>query len=493
MLTIEEIRQFIDEDASSERKLKAKVGKRYYEGDHDILNYRLFYYDADGNLQEDKYRTNVRISHPFFTELVDQLVQHMLSFDENPIKAKNTAEGLQEQLDTYFDEDFWNETAELLTETESQGFGYMYAYKDFEDKIRFQCADSMGVVEVRAKDTDDGCEYVIYWYVDRIAKGQKKIKRIQVWDKNQIYFYVQDGDGNITIDEDEEINPRPHIVYEDKGKLFGGSLGFIPYWRLDTCRKQISGLKPIKALIDDYDLMECGLTNNIQDFDTPLHVISGYQGDNLDELQHNLKTKKIVGVDSDGSIDVKTIDIPYEARKAKADEDEKNIYRFGMGLNSAGLKDTNATTNMAIKMAYTLLDLKADKLEKRLKALLRELVEVVLDEINDKNKTDYRTTDVKFDFDRQIIVNENEVAQTKLTKAQAQQTKATTLLNIMSVAPEEQIRMDLCDVMDWDYEKIKGDFPDTSDPMDDTTNAMDALNGVNTDEPMAEGSAGIPS
>lgn len=493
MLNISEIRQFIDDDKSSDRKLKAKVGKRYYEGEHDILNYRLFYYDADGNLQEDKYRTNVRISHPFFTELVDQLVQHMLSFDENPIKAKNTAEGLQEQLDTYFDEDFWSETAELLTETESQGFGYMYAYKSNDDMIRFQCADSMGVVEVRAKDTDDGCEYVIYWYVDRIDKGQKKIKRIQVWDKNQIYYYVQDTEGDILPDESEEMNPRPHIVYEDKGKLYGGSLGFIPFWRLDTCRKQTSGLKPIKSLIDDYDLMECGLTNNIQDFDTPLHVISGYQGDNLDELQQNLKTKKIVGVDSDGSIDVKTIDIPYSARKTKADEDEKNIYRFGMGLNSAGLKDTNATTNMAIKMAYTLLDLKADKLEKRLKAFLRELVEVVLDEINEKNKTEYRSTDVKFDFDRHVIINETEVAQTKLTKAQAQQTKVNTLMNLMQVAPEEQIRMDLCDVMDWDYEEIKDQFPDTSDPMDDTSNAINTLNGVNTDEPMAERSSTIAS
>lgn len=478
MLSVEEIKKFIDDDLSSDRKLKAKIGKRYYEGEHDILNYRMFYFDADGNLVEDKYRTNVRISHPFFTELVDQLVQHMLSFDENPMKAKNTAEGLQEQLDTYFDEDFWSETADLLTETESQGFGYMYGYKDHDDMLRFQCADSIGVVEVRAKDTDDGCEYVIYWYVDRIAKGQKKIKRIQVWDKNQIFYFVQSSEGEIVKDDTVEYNPRPHIVYEDKGKLFGGSLGFIPFFRLDTCRKQTSGLKPIKALIDDYDLMECGLTNNIQDFDTPLHVISGYQGDNLDELQTNLKTKKIVGVDADGSIDVKTIDIPYSARKTKADEDEKNIYRFGMGLNTASLKDTNATTNMAMKMAYTLLDLKADKLERRLKAFLRELVEVVLEEINDKMKTDYRSTDVYFDFDRHVIVNETEVAQNKLTKAQAQQTKINTLLNMMSSVPEEQVRMDICDVMDWDYEKIKDQFPDTSDPMNFTNEAMNTLEGV---------------
>lgn len=36
----------------------------------------------------------------------------------------------------------------------------------------------------------------------------------------------------------------------------------------------------------------------------------------------------------------------YQARQAKLELDEKNIYRFGMGLNTVGLKDTSATTNM---------------------------------------------------------------------------------------------------------------------------------------------------
>ena len=34
----------------------------------------------------------------------------------------------------------------------------------------------MGVVEVRAKDTDDNCEYVIYWYIDKNTKANKKVK-----------------------------------------------------------------------------------------------------------------------------------------------------------------------------------------------------------------------------------------------------------------------------------------------------------------------------
>lgn len=40
--------------------------------------------------------------------------------------------------------------------------------------ISFQCADSLGVVEVRSKDTDSDTDCVIYKYIDRIEKGIKK-------------------------------------------------------------------------------------------------------------------------------------------------------------------------------------------------------------------------------------------------------------------------------------------------------------------------------
>ena len=123
---------------------------------------------------EDTTRSNIKISHPFFTELSDQLSAYMLSFKENPIRAKEAVEGLQDYLDEYFDDDFYTEISELITGAYNKGFEYIYAYKNAEGRLAFQCADSLGVIEVRAKDTDDECEYFIYWYIDRIDKGKKK-------------------------------------------------------------------------------------------------------------------------------------------------------------------------------------------------------------------------------------------------------------------------------------------------------------------------------
>lgn len=478
MLKPEEIYTFIQDDITSERKRLAKIGHKYYDGRHDILNYRLYYYNADGKLVEDKNRSNIKIPHPFFTELVDQCVQYLLSSKESIICSDDS--DLQTILDTYFDSEFMCELSDTLTDVCKIGFGYMYAYKNSNNKTSFVYADAMGVVEVRAKDTDDHTEYVIYWYIDRIDKGQKKIKRIQVWDKTQVTYFVQVDEGKIEFDTEEPINPRPHIIYsKDKEEgTFGDSLGYIPFFRIDNNRKQTSHLAPIKALIDDYDLMACGLSNNLQDVSEALYVVKGFQGDNLEELVQNLKVKKRIGVDENGDVDIKTIDIPVTARQAKLDIDEKNIYRFGMGFNSAQLGDGNVT-NVVIRSRYALLDLKCNKLEARLRAFLKRLVTIALTEINEQNGTDYSLNDVYFDLSREIMTNALDNAQIEKSKAETKQIETTTILNLLSQVPTEQARQDLCSIMEWDYAVIKDDFPE--DAMTSTNNALQMLSGVSTE------------
>lgn len=251
---------------------------------------------------------------------------------------------------------------------------------------------------------------------------------------------------------------------------------------MDNNKKKSSNLKPIKALIDDYDLMASSLSNNLVDFDTPLHVVKGFEGDNFDELQTNLKTKKIIGVGDEGDVDVKTVNVPYEARVAKLELDEKNIYRFGMGLNTAGLKDTSATTNIAIKAAYSLLDLRCSQLEIRLKQFMNKLVKVVLDDINETEVKDYQLRDVYYSFTHNIMSNAVENAQIELTNAQRQQTNITTLLNIAQRIDDETLMQLICEQLDISYEDIKDKLPDVNEADNSINSAMQTLKDVNIDE-----------
>lgn len=478
MLTTQEIKTFINNDAASVKKQLAKTGLRYYEGRHDIKDYRIFYIDADGKVKEDKTKSNIRISHPFFTEIVDQIVPYLLSGKDRIIKSDNPA--LQEQLDAYFNDNdaFIAELAETITGVQAKGFDWMFANRDEDGKTRFQWADCMGVVECEAKYTSDKRHYVIYYYEDRIDNDGNRVVNIRVYDDTQVWFYTCVNDGEIRPDDSIKPNPQPHSIFQmdGNGKMGGTSYGFIPFFRMDNCKKQVSALPPIKDLIDDYDLMNAGLSNNIQDTNEALYVVRGFDGDNLDELMTNIKAKKHIGVDEEGGVDIKTVDIPVEARKTKMEVDEKNIYRFGFALNTAGLKDTAATTNLAIQSAYSLLELRAKKLENRLKPFLRKLIDVVLKEINEENGTGFAQSDVYFCFEREIPTNAQENAQIELIEAQKRQTEITTILNLAGTIDDETKLQLICEQLDIDYQDIKDKVPTPED--DPTAAAQAALGGV---------------
>lgn len=478
MLKTDEILNFIQDYEATEKYRAAKVGQNYYEGKHDILKFRMFYYNADGKLVEDKYRSNIQIPHPFFTELIDQAVQYILSGKDGFIRSDDPE--LQAELDAYFNEneDFTAELSEAITGSMAKGYDYMYTYKNEDDKLSFVWADGLGVVEVDAKDASDGKDHMIYKYIETVGVGDKRknIIRVQDWDDKETWYYVQE-DGQLVLDEQAEVNPRPHVIYSEEGspdRYFNG-FGFIPFFRLDNNKKKTSGLKPVKALIDDYDLMSSSLSNNLVDFDTPLHVVKGFKGDNLDELQQNLKTKKLIGVDEEGGVEVKTVDVPFEARKAKLELDEKNIYRFGMGLNTAGLKDTSATTNIAIKSAYSLLDLKASKFEIKLKQFMRKILKIVLAEINDQNGKDYQMSQVYFVFEHEVMSNAQENSQIELTESQKRQTEINTLLGLADLLDNETLIQLICEQLDIDYTEIKDKLPDPDEAAKSIANAANTL------------------
>lgn len=464
MLTGDKIRTLIEADKASPRKKQAVIGERYYNAEHDILGHRIFFVDAHEQLREDLTKTNIRKCHPFFMEQVDQLVQYLMSSEDGIIRSDDP--DLQAELDERLNDNerYQMHLRDVLTGAVSKGFEYAFCTKGTDGRSVFECADSLGVVEVREKSTDEECQYIIVWYVDRVDENGNTIKRIQVWDAHNVEFFVQENDGEIMPDESEKLNPRPHVIYkrvnqDGEQRYHTGGYGFLPFYRFDNNRKQTSDLKPIKALIDNYDLMSCGLANNIEDTNEALYVVSGFEGDDLDELMTNIKAKKHIGVTEGGNVEIRTIDIPVEARKTMMEIDEQNIYRFGMALNLHALKDTSATTNIAIKSAYSLLDLKAEKLKARLKCFLRWEIGIVLDEINQERGTDYTQRDVYFVFKPEIPTNAEENARIEYTEAQTRNLEITTVLNVAVQIGDDEVMKLICEQLEIDYNEIKDKLP----------------------------------
>ncbi len=447
------IKKIINNDLGSKTKRRAKKGKDYYNAKHDILDYRVFYFNSDGQLVEDTTRSNIKISHAFYTELIDQKTSYLLS----GFNVYSEHQQLNKELEAYFDDNFKSELSEVVENASKIGFSYMYAQLGKDFKTHFKYADGLRIIEV-INPLNEETEYVINYYTKRIDEiKNKKVIAVEVYNKEKTFYYII-KDNKLISDMSKPINPRPHKMWReidnDNVKIKGSKFGFIPFFRLDNNEDKYSDLRPIKALIDDYDLMSCGLSNNLQDVAEGIYVVKGFQGSDFNELQNNIRVKKMVGVGEQGDLDIKTISIPYEARKAKLELDEKNIYRFGMGFNSSQTGDGNIT-NIVIKSRYALLDLKCDKMERRVRSFLQPILEIILEEINEKYTTSYGLQDIVLDFTRNVMANNLDNAEIAKVEAETKQIEINTLLNAMGKLPEETIVKQICSILELDFEEVQ--------------------------------------
>lgn len=467
----------IQEDKLSQAKNKARQGQAYYDYKHDILNNRIFYLDDNDVLQEDTFASNIKIPHPFFTELVDQKVQYLLS---NPVEVEVEDEQFQEYLKEYYDEELQLFLQEALEGSSVKGFEYAYARTNSNDILCFQISDSLNTFDVY--DDNGDLKAVVRYYNKDITRDGKNtsVEHAEVWDDKEVTFYVKDKNGNFDLDQKREMNPRPHIVATtDDGKILERSYGTIPFYKLGNNKKNQTDLEPIKALIDDYDLMAAFISNNLQDFTEAIYVVKGFHGDSLDKLRKNVKAKKTIGLPQEGNVDVKTFNVPVEGRKTKLEINKDAIYKFGMGFDSTQVGDGNIT-NIVIKSRYALLDMKANKAEVRLRSLLQWMNELIVQDINRRHGTAYRASDIKVTITRETLVNENDLVDRAKTEAD---TKKVIIETIIAVAPrldDETILKMICEQFELDWEEVQ-ELLETEDYepnlSDDTDPVEDELDG----------------
>ena len=463
MLETQEILAAINNEFNSKKYQYARKGLRYYEGRHDIEDYKIYYIDADGIVCEDNTKSNIRISHPFLTELINQKVSYFHNIKKDFIFSDIPE--LQAALNERFDDEFKAEFIDVLRYSSIEGFSYMYRFLDEEGKSRFNFAEGLGVYEIPAHLASDGEAHIIYCYVEKI-KDNKKLEAVLDYTRESTTYYKKIGN-TLVLDDRYTLNPRPMVLTQpdESGAIYYDQFKRIPFYKLSNNRKEFSDLKPVKDLIDDYDLMAASLSNNLQDLAEGIYVVKNYQGANPQEFIQNVKAKKYVGVGADGDFDVKTIEIPYQARQVKLGIDKEAIYKFGQGFNSSQSGDGNIT-NVVIKSRYSELDMKVNYFEIQVRKFLKPIIKDVIDEINKELKTNYKYSDVYLKFERSTIVNEQETVANEYTRAQTQQIKINNLLGLQTLMTKEYLCQLIAEELDLDWEQVKDNFNFDEDTFD---------------------------
>lgn len=466
-----EIKRQIDLDRGSVRKQVAREGLAYYKGEHEILKFRLFYYDENGILQEEKFRSNIKIQHQFHSELVDQKVQYLLS---NPVKVKTDDDAFNTRLGEYINEDFQELLQDMVEGASNKGREFAYAYLDDNEKLAFQVIDSLGVISI--KDDNDQALAIIRYYEKEIGEGKetKTAVKAELWTDAGTTFFIQSEKGkDFELDGSVDPNPRPHILFEDENFVYGDSLGYIPFFCLQNNKYEKTDLEPIKTLIDDYDLMACSLSNNLQDFQEAIYVVKGYMGDDLNTLSQNLKTRKTIGVGSDGSLEVKTVEIPVDARSKKLELDKSGIYHFGMGFDPTQIGD-GSITNVVIKSRYALLDLKCNKAETRLRKTIRQMLRAIVQDINNRFGTSYSADAIEIEITRETMVDQDSLVTNAMNEATAQQTRLNSILSLGTEVSDETRLQLICELFDLDFIEEKKKL-EAQGPYENVGSASDQL------------------
>lgn len=446
------LKEAISKDRMDDSKKQARIAQDYYDYKHDILKHRICYVDENGVLREDTYASNVKIPHPFFTELVDQKVQYLLS---NPVEFETEEEKLRKYLAEYINADLQVVLQDMIQGASIKAHEYLYARTTEDDKMTFNVADSLLMIMVN--DDDHELKAIIRYYDRTIAQGKKNITitYAERWTEEDVTYFVSNEKGVFGLDPAKILNPRPHVIAmgDDGETILGRTYGTIPFYRLSNNARGRNDLEPVKAIIDDYDLMNAFLSNNLHDFQDAIYVVKGYEGDDLSKLRYNIKAKKAVGVSSDGDVSVQTVNIPVEARKLKLEIDRENIYKFGMGFDSAQIGDGNIT-NVVIKSRYALLDLKCNKAEARLRAMLSWMLNMIVGDINRRYNTAFNAEDIEVLINRETMVNENDIVTNEMNEATAQKARIEALLAIAPYIGDETTLKIICEEYELDYEEV---------------------------------------
>ncbi|MCI1999567.1 MAG: phage portal protein [Clostridia bacterium] len=407
------IKYILTEDSISLQKKHMSEGERYYVGEHDTLqkDYRTSRIsetqaDADGSETEtvktfsNPNRSNHHNVNAFHRILVDQKTSFIVG--REPTLSVEGAEENKE-LKTYedliakFADENFNETLQdWVTGASNKGFEALHVYYDDMGNLQYCIVPAEEIIPVYDTNYQRELEQLIRYYEITVIKSGQKYRRRKVewWTKQDVTYYTE-REPNIFIKDTDIPNPSPHfwdisLVNGMEKKRVPHSWGKVPFIILKNNRNSTTDLQPIKGLIDAYDMISSEGTNNFLDLVDLYWVIQGYGGETAGAIAKKLQINKAVNIsDSSGSVEAKQVELPVSGRIEYLKMLNRDIYKFGMGVDIENDTFGNAPSGVSLRFHYQLLREKAESMAAKLKKAIKEFFWFITDDYNRHNGTAY--------------------------------------------------------------------------------------------------------
>ena len=438
----EAIKSFISDYTQSEGYREILCGERYYRIKNDILGKKLNeynFYNQESRMIEKKINPNksdIHLPHSFYRKQVDQKKIYVagkpitITYNAPVIGDKTDAVKLQEKK---IDNLVWNKLGfnfeELIKNSivNASNAGRTWLHPNYKDgKLIFEKYDAKECRPIYDSETETHLVGMIHFYtIEDIEEKTEKI-RVEYWDDKEVVYYIEEkqADGTESIFVEDVTRPRSgcHFTKEIYDSVLDSlitvekhSWGRVPFIEIKNNEDRETDLKPIKNLIDAYDLINSNYVNTIEDLREIVWLITGYGAEDLLALIENLRVNGVARTnDTTGSIDAKLLAIPYEAREALLKGLKELIYEFGRAVDTTN-KDLvgKAPSGVSLEFLFSDLDMKADDIITSLRTSLYEVIWYVLEDLKSEGKvtSDIEVFDFKIEFNKSRIFNEIEKVQ----------------------------------------------------------------------------------
>lgn len=408
-----------------------KTAERYYENENDINNFVRYTFNGRGSKVKSKL-SNTKRSHAFFRDLVDQRVRYLLTKPFS-LKTEDTPEGsaYNDALEGYFTSEFRRRFKNLGKSSTIDGLAWLQVSYSTNGELVFTRVPRREIIPFWADADHTILDAVIRFYDVTIYTGSENvmITKVQFHTKDGVWYYQVDEKG-IHEDKDREFVHEPHFWAQkpnegndsDKVKTDGEDILIdesgnetrvgmvwdrVPFVAFKASADELSLLKLVKGLIDEYDSQSSNLGNLLKDVPESIKVVTNYDGTDPVEFLQKLSDYRTAFIREGGSLSTISDPINIAGTYQDLEAIRKNIYHFGNGVDYS-VQTLGNSTGVGLKFLYGKLASAADDMADEFQAAFEYLLWFVNQDILLKTGVDFTGQKATLVFNTDMIINESE-------------------------------------------------------------------------------------
>ncbi|WP_419893271.1 phage portal protein [Oceanobacillus kimchii] len=394
------IKEYIDKQDTTQ----ANIGEDYYYKRNDITKRVIYKYDNDGKKVIDTDATNNKIASGRHKLLVDQKVGYLVG---DPVTIGYKEEKDIEPIIELLGDEFDDYLTELVKNASNKGVDWIHPYIDEDGEFDYIIVPMQEFIPIY----DNSKRKNLIAGIRHYKLDHDDIVKVEFWEENTVTYY-EIHNGSLVLDSDEEVNPSPHFTYSKGETTNGYGWGKVPFVEFKNNEDNIPDIHFYKDSIDIYDKIMSDSSNTIEDIQEFLYIINGYAGTEIDQAVTNLKRYKGVAVDGDNAgVDILQGEMPMNSVGSYLDRLRDTIYEEGQGVDTNTDKFGNSPSGIALKFLFSLLDMKANVLERKFTKALKQFMWFVTEYAKMNGVGEYDPKKFTFTFNKSMLMNDAEQVQ----------------------------------------------------------------------------------